>query len=216
MASGIPRTKWNNADVTAREVDLVAMSAWYEERDVPWGIRVPLDLSVELGTALFVKRCVALLPAKFPDQASPSGGLQVSPADANDPAAFAALDAAMFGGDIGGAVEESRAWVEPQFRAAGFRHWVAELDDVQVGIATTLRSDGEAGPAAYLTGLAVLAGSPRREVVSMLVAVAVADAFSAGAEFVHMNPDYDLEAGWLASFGAVEVPGLLVRVVRSE
>jgi hypothetical protein len=211
MASGIAQPRWNNADVTSEGVDLEAIGAWYAARDLPWGMRVPLDLVVDLGTPLFVKRCVGLLPETFPRQAASGGAIHVRPAGVAAAAAHADLDLAVFGGEVG----ESRAWVGPQIGARSHRLWVAEMDGVPVGLATTVRSDGDAGPAAYLTGFGAVPGAPRAEVIRALVWIAVADAFDSGATLVHANPDDDEEAGLLAGHGATEVPGFLVRVVRA-
>ena len=61
MASGIRTPKWNNADVTHDQVDIKTLSAWYAARDMPWGLRVPLELSLAVGEPLFVKRCMGRL-----------------------------------------------------------------------------------------------------------------------------------------------------------
>src|SRR5215207_9538957 len=61
MASGIRTPKWNNADVTHEQVDLEALRAWYGSRGMPWGLRVPLELSLAVGEPLFVKRCMGLV-----------------------------------------------------------------------------------------------------------------------------------------------------------
>jgi len=61
MASGIRTPKWNNADVTHSQVDIDALRAWYGSRGLPWGLRVPLELSLAVGEALFVKRCMGLV-----------------------------------------------------------------------------------------------------------------------------------------------------------
>ena len=74
-------------------------------------------------------------------------------------------------------------------------------------------TDGDAGPAAYLTAFGAIPGAPWREVVEALVAAACAAAFEDGAAFVHANPDAD-ETEVLTAAGAVEVPGFQVRVVR--
>jgi hypothetical protein len=58
MASGIAQAKWNNADVTDAAVDVTAMRRWYESRGMPWGMRVPLEIALDFGEPLFVKRCV--------------------------------------------------------------------------------------------------------------------------------------------------------------
>ena len=208
MASGIKQPKWNNADATASDVDLEALTAWYSARDLPWGMRVPLELTVELGTPLFVKRCAGLLLEAFPGSANQLGDVRVRRCEPGFATAYAGLDASVFGSDLA----ESQAWVYPQFDAPGFRHWIAEVGGMPVGIATTVRSNGEAGPAAYLCGLGALPGSPP-EALDCLVAVAIGDAFDAGADLVHANPDDDASMQRLAALGAIEVPGFLVRVV---
>ena len=179
MASGLPEAKWNNADVTDASADGPAIRRWYESRRVPWGLRVPLELDLDFGEPLFVKRCVALLPSSAPTAA------QVSCSVRRERAAsvYVKLEAAAF------AYEEpvASAWVQPQFGPPGFRHWVATVDEDPAAIGTTLRTDGDAGPAAYLTGLALLPGAPV-EALRRLVAVAAADAFAGGAFFVHTNP----------------------------
>jgi hypothetical protein len=202
MASGIPTAQWNNADVTGADVDMGAMTAWYEARDVPWGVRVPLELELTMGMPLFVKRCAALLPGRSHTR-RPRARVRA----ATEPEAFARLDSRMFGGELAVALR----WVEPQFTSRRFGHWVAEVDGEAAAIGTTIRSDGDAGPAVYLTGLAGTLDA--REAIA---ATATADAFAAGAAFVHTNPDDDTEAAMLAALGAVEVPGFVVRVVRAD
>jgi hypothetical protein len=83
----------------------------------------------------------------------------------------AELDCGTFGGDL----EESRAWVRPQLGQPGFRHWIAQARGRPVGLATTVFSDGDAGPTVYLTGV----GSSHASVLDALVATAVAAAFCA-------------------------------------
>lgn len=203
MASGIPQAKWNNADITAADVDLDAVSAWYEARDVPWGLRVPLGLHVALGCPIFIKRCVGIRAEAFVPGES---AVRVRQARAGEGELIARLDAA--GGDL----EQSRVWVAPQFGDPRFRHWVAESGGKPVGLATTVRSDGDAGPAAYLTGVS---GSTSA-VLDALVRTAAAAAFAEGARLVHANPDDDAKAAQLSLLGGFEVPGFEVRVVRER
>jgi hypothetical protein len=204
MASGIPQAKWNNADITAADADLEAVSAWYDARDVPWGLRVPLGLEVALGRPLFIKRCVGIVAGAFVPL-EPSAVVRRARADEFD--LVARLDAAPFGGDL----EQSGAWVAPQLGAPGFRHWIVEARG-PAGLATTVRSDGDAGPAVYLTGV----GAFDRGGLDALVTTAVAAAFADGARLVHANPDDDAEAARLARLGGVEVAGFEVRVVRER
>jgi hypothetical protein len=204
MASGIGRAKWNNADITGVDADLDAVTAWYARRDLPWGVRVPLDLEVSLGSHAFVKRCVGIPADAFRDRGSDA---RVRRGDATELELIAALDAIG-----GGPLEESRAWIAPQLGTPGFLHWVAELDGRLVGLATTVLSNGDAGPAAYVTGIF----ASDQSVLDALVSTAVAGAFSEGAELVHANPADDAETQRFVELGAVEVSGLGVRVVRPD
>lgn len=203
MASGIAQAKWNNADVTVASVDVTAIRRWYESRGVPWGMRVPLEIALDFGEPLFVKRCVALLPGAPPNTPRISFSVRREP----DPSVYAALEAAAFGYDL----SEACAWVQPQFAHAAFRHWVATIDGTPAAIGTTVRTDGDAGPASYLTGLALLPDAPVKA-LQTLVDVAAADAFASGAAFVHTNPETAEEDEILTSHNPIEVPGFLIRV----
>ncbi len=203
MASGIAEAKWNNADITDQSADVDAIRAWYGSRGMPWGLRVPLEIDLAVGEPLFVKRCVAVLSGGLPSTSRAS----VSVGRERDTTSYAALEASAFG------YEESaaRVWVGPQFTHHGFRHWVATAAGSPLAIGTTVRTDGDAGAAVYLTGLARLPGAPV-EALQTLVDVATADAFASGAAFVHANPESAEEDEILAHHNAVEVPGFLIRI----
>jgi hypothetical protein len=202
MASGIPHAKWNNADVTEENVDLDAVAAWYRARGLPWGLRVPLEFDVTLGRPLFVKRCMGIVAGRFVPLDS---AIRVREASANELDVVVNLDTA-----IGGDREESRRWIAPQLGAPRFRFWLALLRHDAVGLAASVQSDGDAGPAAYLTGVIAF----EETVLDALVCKAVADAFEHGAQLVHHNPDDDDSARRIRRLGGVEVPGFEVRVVR--
>lgn len=193
MASGLPVPKWNNADIISADVDVGALQAWYAERDVPWGIRVPLELSFDLGEPLFEKRCAGLLP----DASRPAAGVRGVSIRRSKPASSTA------------------AWLEPAMGATGFAHWMAEAAGEAVGVAMTLLTAGRAGPAAYLSGVAAVPAWRGKGLEAMLASKAAREAFKAAAAFVHFNPDDD-EVGWADDLGFVTVPGFLVRVVRPE
>ncbi len=205
MASGLPEAKWNNVDVTDASVDVAAIREWYEPRGVPWGLRVPVEMELDCGRPLYVKRCVALLPGIPVRRAS-----SVSVIRERDELVYTALESAAFAYDPAAA----RAWVRPQFGHPAFRHWVATVDGVPAAIGTTIRTNGDAGPASYLTGLASLVEAPP-EALQALVDVASADAYSGGAAFVHTNPESDGDDEILAAHDPLEVPGFLIRVARA-
>jgi hypothetical protein len=134
----------------------------------------------------------------------------VSVSRERDESVFAALESEAFAYELVAA----RAWVRPQFEHPAFRHWVATVDGVPAAIGTTIRTNGDAGPAAYLTGLALLIEAAR-EALRALVDVASADAYSGGAAFVHTNPEDESDDDILASRDPLEVPGWLVRVAQA-
>jgi hypothetical protein len=216
MASGIRTPKWNNADVTHEQVDLEALRAWYGSLGMPWGLRVPLELSLTVGEPLFVKRCMGLVASSGAESGlrlfDPAGGVQVRRIRADERDRFVALEVAAFGDDPATA----RAWLGPQFGVAGFDHWVAELAGTTVGIATSVRSDELAGPAVMVTGMAAVPGVDARLVKAQLSAQISAAAVQAGpgATLVHVYPDDDEEAAAFAAVGFIEVPGFLVRLVQ--
>jgi hypothetical protein len=113
MASGIRTPKWNNADVTHEQVDLEALSAWYAARGMPWGLRVPLEISLAVGEPLFVKRCMGLLASSGAGSGlcmfDSTCGVQVHRIRADEHDRFVALEVAAFGDDPATA----RAWLAP-------------------------------------------------------------------------------------------------------
>jgi hypothetical protein len=216
MASGIRTPKWNNADVTHEQVDVEALSAWYAARGMPWGLRVPLEISLAVGEPLFVKRCMGLVASSGAESGlrlfDSTGGVEVRRIRADERDRFVALEVAAFGDDPATA----RAWLAPQFGVAGFDHWMAEIAGATVGIATSVRSEELAGPAVMVTGVAALPGADARLVKAQLSAQISAQAVQAGpgATLVHVYPDDDEEAAAFAAVGFIEVPGFLVRLVQ--
>ena len=89
---------------------------------------------------------------------------------------------------------------------------VAESEGALVGCATGTRSDGWAGPAVMVTGVAVAESFRRRGIGAALTSALVDWAFDGGATLVHLNPDEDTAARLYAGLGFVEVPGFDVYV----
>jgi hypothetical protein len=208
MASGIPLAAWNNADLEAADADLDAMVAWYVSRAVPWGIRVPVGLTVDLGTPLFVKRCFGLLPGDL------TGGeveeaariTRLGPADLSR---VVAAEAAVFGVSAGLA---SR-WIAPVLGVSGFTHWLAYRDGRDLAVATTVASVGDAGPAVMLTGLGSLPGADPR-LTAALARVAIRAAIELEpATMIHTHGDPDDDPELYEQLGFTEVDGLQVRLV---
>ncbi len=208
MASGLPHPAWNNADLTDGDVDVAALVAWYADRRVPWGIRVPPGVQVDLGRPLFHKRCAVVLPQALQRVPAPAG-VAVRRAGREDLERYAVADATAFDEDL----DLTRRWIEPMLGHPSCTLWLAEAAGEVVGVASVLRTDDRAGPAAYLTGVGFVPDWAGRESTRALTAVAAEAALADGADVVHTNPDDDDEVAALASLGFVEVPGFDVRLV---
>jgi hypothetical protein len=211
MASGLPAAKWNNADVTGADLDVGAVRRWYAERAVPWGLRVPVELSVELGRPLFVKRCFGLRRTGFRPASRPPE-LLLRQAGGSEGGWFAAAEATAFGDPV----EVAEAWVGPVFGRRGFEHWVARGDGEVAAVATAVWSHGAAGPAVMLTGLAAVAGTTPAALPA-LATVVLERAFAAAPQaLAHSHAEPGEDVTWLVRLGFSEVPGLLVRVVEER
>ncbi|GCD20860.1 hypothetical protein CTKZ_24220 [Cellulomonas algicola] len=206
MASGLPHPQWNNGDVTDPAlVDVAALCAWYEPLAVPWGVRVPAGAPWTHGTFLFRKHLV--LRDAGPVEAPAVAGLRVRAAGPEDLAAVAAVDAVAFAGDPG----LEAAWIAPHLHAPhAATVALATLDGTPVATGSVLRTDRQAGPAAYLSGVAVLPDAPAAPVWTALAAWLLGRAFAAGARVALAHPDdaeesASLEALGFTSAGALDV-----------
>jgi GNAT superfamily N-acetyltransferase len=208
MASGIPLAQYNNVDVEAPEVlDLDAVRAWYAGRDVPWGARLPAGTRWTTGRLLFRKALWGLVPASFrPAPAVP--GLVVEPAVPEDLDAVLRIDGEAFGGDTA----HARRWLAPLLSAPSATVVLARLHGRPVGTAYVVRSEGAAGPAAYLGGVGVVSGARRRGVAGAMSSWLVASAFTDGVHLAHCHPDSALAARVYERLGFVEAAALDVYV----
>lgn len=200
MASGLDHPQWNNADVTAADADIAGAAAWYAERGVPWGMRVPLELPWAHGRHLLVKRLMGLEPDAF----VPAAPADIRPAD--DLEAVVAIDAAAFGG------EPAHEWLAPQLDARRYETAVAFLDGEPVGTGYSVRSDGRAGPCLYVAGVGVVPAARRQGIGAALTSWLIARGFARGATLAHLHPDDDAAVRLYARLGFAEVPGFNVFV----
>ena len=134
--------------------------------------------------------------------------LTLRPAGPADLASVLHVDSTVFGLDP----VDNVSWLEPLLSAERAVVALAELDGEAVGTAYTLRSDGSAGPALYLAGVAVLSAARRRGVGAALSSWLLERGFAAGADFAHLNPDTDEAARIYERLGFVETPGLDIYV----
>ena len=189
MASGLAHPQWNSADVTGPGADLDAARAFYAERGVRWGVRVPAGMTWRAGRHLFRMELMGLAPA---DLIAPPAvpGLTLRAAGPDDLETVLAIDTSAFGSDP----DEYRPWTEPHLHAPAITVALAELEDEPVGTAYTVRSDGAAGPAAFLAGVAVLEPFRRRGIAAAMSAWLLERAFADGARLAHLHPDTDAAA----------------------
>jgi len=197
MASGLDDPQYNNVDVTAADADIDVARSWYDELGVPWGMRVPLELDWPHGRWLFEKRLMGL------ERLRPAAPADVRVADDLD--AVVAIDAAAFDGS-------ARAWLAPQFGAPGYETALAYLDGRAVATGYSILSDGRAGSALYVAGVAVLPDARGRGIGAALTSWLIARGFERGATLAHLHPDDDAAARLYARLGFVEVPGFNVFV----
>ena len=207
MASGLPHPQWNGADVTGPDADLEGARAFFAARHLPWGVRVPVGIPWSAGRKLFRMRLMGLTEPDFVP-APDVPGLALRAAVAADIEPVLAVDAAAFGVDP----RLQRPWLEPHLGASGITVALASLAGEPVGTAYTLRSDGAAGPAAFLAGVAVAEAARRRGIAAAMSSWLLAQAFAGGARLAHLHPDTDAAARVYARLGFTDAGALDIYV----
>ena len=202
-ASGLDQVGRNGGDVHDPDAVRIAdVSAWFAERGVGWGLRLPADTSWPHERRLFRQRCMALDPVSFQPAVAPAG-VELRIAGPADLDLVAALDATAFIGEAGA----SASWMGPTLGAAGFRVVVASFDGVPVATATSVVTDDWAGPAVGLFGVAVAPQARRRGIGAAVSSWLLEHAFAEGALLAHLNPDTDDAARLYARLGFAESAG---------
>jgi len=207
MASGLPHPQWNGADVTGPDADLDGARAFFAERRLPWGVRVPVGIPWGAGRHLFRMRLMGLAEADF-RPAPDVPGLALREAGPAEAGVVLAIDAAAFGADP----RLQGPWIEPHLDAPGITVALAELAGEPVGTAYTLRSDGAAGPAVFLAGVAVAAAARRRGIAAAMSSWLLARAFAGGARLAHLHPDTDAAARVYERLGFADAGALDIYV----
>jgi len=203
MASGLPQPRWNGADVTAAYPDLDGARAFYAERGLTLGVRVPEGMRWESGRHLVRLPLMGLEPAAF-RPAPEVPGLGVRVAAAGDLDTVLDLDAAAFGHDR----EESRGWIAPHLGAPGFTVALASLDGEPVATAYSVRTDGPAGPCLLLAGVAVAEPMRRRGIAAAVSSWLLERGFAAGARLAHLQADTEAAARVYARLGFADAGAL--------
>ena len=203
MASGLPQPLWNGADVTGRYPDLETARAFYAERGLTLGVRVPEGMPWSAGRHVLDLRLMGLAPRAFaPAPEVPGLALRV----ADDVETVLDLDTAAFGGDR----DATRPWIEPHLTAPGFTVALASLDGEPAATAYSLRTDGAAGPCLLLAGVAVAEPLRRRGIGAAISSWLLARGFADGARLAHLHADTDAAANVYARLGFVEAGALRV------
>ena len=203
MTSGLPQPQWNGADVTAAAPDLDGARAFYAERGLTLGVRVPAGMPWDAGHHRLRLRLMGLEPAAFrPAPAVP--GLHVRVAGAGDLEAVLDLDAAAFGRDR----DEDRPWIAPHIAAPGFTVALAALDGEPAATAYSARTDGAPGPCLLLAGVAVAEPVRSRGIGAAVSSWLLARGFAAGARLAHLQADTEAAARVYARLGFVDAGAL--------
>ena len=208
-SAGIAAPALNGGAVDdAAAVDIATVSAWFAARAVPWGVLVPVGMHWAYGRHLMTKALMAL--ERHEAVAGPQvPGVVVRPATPADLADVLAVDAEAFGVED---PEVQRRWVAPHLTAFSVTTVVGELDGTVVGTAYAVRSDGRAGAALSIGGVAVLPPARGRGVAAAMSAALVTRGLETGAELIHLSPDTEAAARVYARLGFTEVGGMEIYV----
>jgi ribosomal protein S18 acetylase RimI-like enzyme len=168
---------------------------------VPFGVQWPH------GRHLFSKRLMGLVPGDFrPAPEVPD--LRLRPAGPDDVDAVLSVDTVAFEAPD----EVERPWVAPMLEQPNLVVCLAERAGEVVGVGNVLLTDGDAGPAAYVAGIGVLAAARRQGIGAAVSSWLVQGSFAAGAQLAHLHPDTDEAAEIYRRLGFVEVEGFDIYV----
>ena len=186
--------EWNSADVTAPDADLGAAGEFFG--DLPWGLRVPEGVEWSAGRHI-VRQPLMTADAAELRAAAEVHGLVVRAAGPEDIDAVLAVDGEAFGSDP----EEGRPWAAPHLDAEPIVTALGLLDGEPVATAYSIRSDGDAGPALLLAGVAVMGAARGRGVGAYVSWWLLSRGFEAGAAFAHLHADTPAAARVYARLG---------------
>ena len=207
MASGLKPAQWNSGDATAPGADIEAARAFYAERGAEWGVRVPDGMTWAHGRRLLTLDLMALAPHDFAPVTVPPD-IAVRAATPDDLETVVAIDAAAFENDPA----DQRPWIEPHLDAPAVTTALATLDGGPAGTGFAIRTDGRAGPALYIGGVAVHPDARRRGVGAAVSSWLIERGLATGARLVHLHADNEDAARVYARLGFARTPGLDVYV----
>jgi ribosomal protein S18 acetylase RimI-like enzyme len=186
-------------------VDLDEVREWYSGLDVPWGLRVPAGADWRHGHRLFRKRLMGAVPASFRPP-EPVAGLELRPAGAADLESILAVDVAAFGEPP----EVERPWLQRLLDHPDTTVALATLEEAVVATGSVLRSEGRAGRAGYVAGIAVEPAVRHRGIGAAVTAWLME--LATHVALWHLHPDTESAARIYRRLGFVEVEGLDIYV----
>jgi len=206
--SGTRYAQYNGADVVDPSlVDVEEVAAWFAARHTPWAWRVPENVARPGGEPLVRQRFMGLSVTAFHPVLVPRG-YTVGIADDACLDELVRVDVAAFGGSG----RATREWLGGHLHTPGVEVGLVRDDAGEaIGVAYTVVSDGDAGPAVMLAGVGVVPTARQRGVAAGLSSWLLARGFAAGAVLAHLQPDDDRAARVYARIGFTEVPGLQIR-----
>lgn len=185
MASGIAHPQWNSGDVDdPHAVDLDEVRTWYADRAPAWGLRVPAGASWPHGRRILTKTLWWLDLAELQAERT-IDGLDLAAAGPGELRDVLAVDTAAFGSDPA----EEEPWTAPHLASSAVDVLLGVLDGEPVATGYALTSDGRAGPAAHVGGIAVLPAYEGRGIGSALTLRLLHRARAVGAAFAHLEPE---------------------------
>jgi ribosomal protein S18 acetylase RimI-like enzyme len=199
MASGLPHAQWNSAQVTGPHPDIHGARAFYGERRLPWGMRLPVGMPCAHGRFVVRLRLMALRAPSF-QPVQVVAGLDLVLAGKDELESVVAVDAAAFGEDP----EVDRLWIEPHLGAEEVETAIAAIDGQAVATGYTVRTDARAGPALYVGGVAVAEQARRRGVAAAMTSWLLLRGLAGGAELAHLHADSARAARIFARLGFEE------------
>jgi ribosomal protein S18 acetylase RimI-like enzyme len=151
------------------------------------------------GRKLFTKRLMSVEPGAFRPAPPPmrvtiraGGPAELDAVVGVDAVASESSDA------------RQRPWLAPFFDQPSATVAVAELHGTTVATGYAVRSDGEAGPAGYVAGIAVLPQARRRGIGAAVSSWLASTLLDSGAELVHLHPDTENAARIYRRLGFAE------------
>lgn len=208
MASGLAHPQWNSGDVDdPAAVDLDQVRAWYADRAASWGLRLPAGTDWPHGRRILTKPLWGLdLAAVLPEHEV--DGLVLRAAGPDDLPDVLAVDTAAFGSDPA----QEGPWSAPHLESEAVDVLLGVLCGAPVATGYAVRSDGRAGPAVHIGGIAVLPAYEGRGIGTALTLRLLHRARGVGAALAHLEPETPRAAAVYARLGFAEAAALDIYV----